>query len=95
MIIRLVHCQQEYFQRLVVYVSCTRRLRWCRFLWLRPFYNSVIQPCSTGKTILRSQLELEILSEPATTDSDVEEAYPPPLELLDSDQEGDSDIEVD
>jgi len=49
--------------------------------------------------MLRSQLE--ILSEPAnanpfdTTDSDVEEAYPPPLELLDSDQEGDSDIEVD
>lgn len=49
--------------------------------------------------MLRSQLE--ILSEPAnanpcdTIDSDVEEAYPPPMELLDSDQEGDSDIEVD
>ena len=49
--------------------------------------------------MLRSQLE--ILSEQAnanpydTTHSDVEEAYPPPLELLDSDQEGDSDIEVD
>jgi len=56
------------------------------------------QPCSTGKAMLRSQLE--ILSEPAdanpfdTTGSDVEEAYSPPLELLDSDQEGDSDIEV-
>ena len=43
--------------------------------------------------------QLEILSEQAntnlfdTTDSDVEEATP--LELLDSDQEGDSDIEVD
>lgn len=49
--------------------------------------------------MLRSQLE--ILSEQAnanpyvTTDSDVEEAYPFPLELLDSDQGGDSDIEVD
>jgi len=61
-------------------------------------FNDVIhrfkdgQPCSTGKAMLRSQLE--ILSEQAnanpydTTDSDVEEAYPPPLELLDSDQEG-------
>ena len=28
------------------------------------------------------------------TDSDVEEAYPPAMELVDSDQEGDSDIEV-
>ena len=53
------------------------------------------QPCSTRKAMLRSRLE--ILSEPAnaisfdTTDSDVEEA----LDVLDSDQEGDSDIEVD
>ena len=56
-------------------------------------FNDVIHrfkdgpPCSTGKAMLRSQLE--ILSEQAnanpydTTDSDVEEAYPPPLELLD------------
>lgn len=49
--------------------------------------------------MLRSQLE--ILSAQAnanpyvTTDSDVEEAYPPLLELLDSDQVGDSDIKVD
>ena len=49
--------------------------------------------------MIRSQLE--ILSEPAnanlfeTTDFDVEQAYPPPLELLDSDEEGNSDIEVD
>ena len=27
--------------------------------------------------------------------SDVEEAYPPTLELVDSDKEGDSDIEID
>ena len=45
--------------------------------------------------------QLEILNEPAnanpfeTTDSDVEEAYPPLLELLDADEEGNSDIEVD
>ena len=40
------------------------------------------------------------LSEPdanpfTCTDSDVEEAYPPTLELLDSDKEGESDIEID
>ena len=29
------------------------------------------------------------------TASDVEEAYPPTLELVDSDKEGDSDIEID
>ena len=29
------------------------------------------------------------------TDLDVEEAYPPTLELVDSDKEGDSDIEID
>ena len=31
----------------------------------------------------------------AFIDSDVEEAYPPTLELVDSDKEGDSDIEID
>ena len=46
------------------------------------------------------QTQLDILREPnanpfAGTDSDVEEAYPPTLELLDSDKEGDSDIEID
>ena len=37
-IARSVHGQQEYFQHLVVHVSRTRRLRWCRILWLWPFY---------------------------------------------------------
>lgn len=32
------HGQQEYFQHLGIHVSCTRRLRWCCILWLRPFY---------------------------------------------------------
>ena len=46
------------------------------------------------------QTQLDILKEPdanpfACTDSDVEEAYPPTLELVDSDKEGDSDIEID
>lgn len=55
------------------------------------------QPCSTGRAMLHSQLD--ILREPdvnpfESTDSDIEEAYPPRLELLDSDQEEDSDIEV-
>ena len=43
---------------------------------------------------------IEILSEPdanpfTCTHSDVEEAYHPMLELVDSDKEGDSDIEID
>ena len=55
------------------------------------------QPCSTGRAMLQTQLD--ILREPdanpfACTDSDVEEAYPPTLELVDSDKEGDSDIEI-
>ena len=37
---------------------------------------------------------MQILSR-ARTDSDVEEAYPPTLQLVDSDEEGDSDIEID
>ena len=37
-IVRSVHGLQEYFQHLVVHVSRTRRLRWCRILWLWPFY---------------------------------------------------------
>ena len=37
-IARSVRGQQEYFQHLVVHVSRTRRLRWCRILWLWPFY---------------------------------------------------------
>ena len=46
------------------------------------------------------QTQLDILREPdanpfTCTDSDVEEAYPPTLELVDSDKEGDSDIEID
>ena len=46
------------------------------------------------------QTQLDILREPganpfACTDSDVEEAYPHTLELVDSDKEGDSDIEID
>ena len=46
------------------------------------------------------QTQLEILSEPdanpfTCTDSDVEGAYHPTLELVDSDKEGDSDIEID
>ena len=48
----------------------------------------------------RLQTQLEILREPdanpfTCTDSDVEEAYPPTLELVDSDKEGESDIEID
>ena len=44
--------------------------------------------------------QLDILNEPDTnpfsdcTSSDVEEAYPPTLLVLDSDHEGDSDIEI-
>ena len=57
------------------------------------------QPCSTGRGMLRSQLD--ILNEPETnpfecdesTPSDVEEAYPT-MQLLDKDHEGDSDIEI-
>ena len=46
------------------------------------------------------QTQLDILREPdaspfACTDSDMEKAYPPTLELVDSDKEGDSDIEID
>ena len=46
------------------------------------------------------QMQLDILREPDAnpfpcTDSDVEEAYSPMLELVDSDKEGDSDIEID
>ena len=56
------------------------------------------QPCSTGRAMLRTQLgilrEPEIANPFECTDSDVEEAYPPAMELVDSDQEGDSDIEV-
>ena len=56
------------------------------------------QPCSMGRAMLQTQLD--ILRKPdanpfACTDSDVEEAYPPTLELVDSDKEGDSDIEID
>ena len=56
------------------------------------------QPFSTGRAIFQTQLD--ILREPdanpfACKDSDVEEAYPPTLELVDSDKEGDSDIEID
>lgn len=40
-IVRSVHGQQEYFQRLLVHVSRTRRLRWCRVLWLQPFFIRV------------------------------------------------------
>ena len=49
------------------------------------------QPCSSGRAMLRSQLD--ILNEPDTnpfsdcTSSDVEEAYPPTLLVLDSDHE--------
>ena len=54
------------------------------------------QPCSSGKSMLKSQLG--ILSEPETnpfecTDSDVEDACPT-LPLLDSDHEEDSDVEI-
>ena len=57
------------------------------------------QPCSTGRAILQSQLD--IFDEPETnpfetgecTSSDVEEAYPT-IQLLDSDHEGDTDIEI-
>ena len=56
------------------------------------------QPYSTRRA--RLQTQLEILREPDAdpftfTDSDVEEAYPPTLELVDSDKEGDSGIEID
>ena len=48
--------------------------------------------------MLRTQLgilrEPEIVNPFESTDSNVEEAYPPAMELVDSDQEGDSDIEV-
>ena len=40
-------------------------------------------------------LQVVFLLLQACTDSDVEEAYPPTLELVDSDKEGDSDIEID
>lgn len=55
------------------------------------------QPCSSGRQMLKSQLG--ILTEPDTnpfeiTDSDVEDASPPE-QLLDSDHEEDSDIEID
>ena len=54
------------------------------------------QPCNTGQAVLKSQLD--ILDEPETnpfdyTSSDVEEACPI-IQLLDSDHEGDSDIEI-
>jgi len=55
------------------------------------------QPCHAGQAMLKSQLG--ILNEPDSnpftecTDSDVEEAHPV-LELIDSDNEGDSDIEI-
>ena len=56
------------------------------------------QPCSAGRAMLCMQLgilrEPEIANPFECTDSDVEEAYPPAMELVDSDQEGDSDIEV-
>ena len=53
------------------------------------------RPCSTGRAMLHTQLD--ILREPdantfESTDSDVEEAYPSTLELVDSAQEGDSKI---
>ena len=56
------------------------------------------EPCSSGRAMLLSQLD--ILNEPHTnpfsdcTSSDVEEAHPPTLLVLDSDHEGDSDIEI-
>ncbi|CAH3162370.1 unnamed protein product [Porites lobata] len=56
------------------------------------------QLCSSGRAMLRSQLDIS--NEPDTnpfsdcTSSDVEEAYPPTLLVLDSDHEGDSDIEI-
>ena len=56
-------------------------------------------PLSRGnKPTQKSQLD--ILNEPDTnpfsdcTSSDVEEAYPPTLLVLDSDHEGDSDIAI-
>ena len=56
------------------------------------------QPCSAGRAMLRTQLgilrEPEIANPFECTDSDVEEAYPSAMELVDSDQEGNSDIEV-
>lgn len=50
-----------------------------------------------GRAMLQRQLD--ILREPdanpfACTDSDVEEAYPSTLELVDSDKEWDSDIKI-
>ena len=48
--------------------------------------------------MLQTQLDIlrELDANPfVCTDSDVEEAYPPMLELIDSDKEGDSDIEID
>ena len=57
------------------------------------------QPCSDGRAMLRSRLD--ILKEPETNsfqssnDSEVEKACPPTEELLDSNQEGDSKIEID
>ena len=47
--------------------------------------------------MLQTQLDIlrELDENPfACTDSDVEEAYPPTLQLVDSDKEGDSDIEI-
>ena len=56
------------------------------------------QPYRTRRATLRTQLgilgEPEIANPLECIDSDVEEAYPPAMELVDSDQEGDSDIEV-
>ena len=51
------------------------------------------QPCSNGKAMLHTQLDN--LREPEANpfeckDSDAEEAYPPKLKLVDSDQEGQS-----
>lgn len=56
------------------------------------------QPCSTGRAMLRTQLRIlrepEIANSFECTDPDVEDAYPPAMVFVDSDQEGDSDIEV-
>ena len=54
------------------------------------------QPCSSGQAMLQSQLH--ILNEPDMTpfnctSSDVKEAYPPTLLVLDSDLKGDIEIE--
>lgn len=56
------------------------------------------QPCSKGRAMLQTQLDIlrkQDANPFACTDSDVEEAYPPRRELVDSDKEGDSDIEID